>query len=51
MTSSKDFHRLSVFGFEQIVVNCVIAISEEHLGVITTPVIKSISSPNSQDSP
>jgi hypothetical protein len=49
MTGGKDFHGISVSGFEQVVVNCVITISEEHLGVITTPVVKSIISVNSQD--
>jgi hypothetical protein len=51
VTGSKYFHGLSVSGLEQVVVDGVITISEKHLTVIATPVVKRIPSANSQNFP
>jgi hypothetical protein len=51
MTRSENFHILSVSGFEQVVVNGVITISEEHFGVVTPPVVIRISPAHPEDIP
>src|SRR4029077_9362813 len=49
MTRSKDFHRFLVLGLEQVVVNRVVAISEEYLWIIRPPIVIRVAAVNMQD--